>query len=73
MTKATFEESLQELDEIVQRLEKGEVPLEEALTIFQRGMELSKECENTLKKAEKTLTQMMTEEEETVLFDGESQ
>ena len=36
MTKPTFEESLQELESIVQRLEKGDVPLEEALTIFQR-------------------------------------
>lgn len=71
MTKPTFEESLQELDEIVQRLEKGDVPLEEALTIFQRGMELSKQCESTLKKAEKTLTQMMTDEDEVTLFDGE--
>lgn len=50
MTKPTFEESLQELEEIVQRLERGEVALEEALAIFQRGMELSKQCENTLKK-----------------------
>ena len=71
MTKPTFEESLQELESIVQRLEKGDVPLEEALTIFQRGMELSKQCEGTLKSAEKTLTQMMTQEDELILFDGE--
>ena len=71
MTKPTFEESLQELESIVQRLEKGDVPLEEALTIFQRGMELSKQREGTLKSAEKTLTQMMTQEDELILFDGE--
>ena len=71
MTKPTFEESLQELESIVQRLEKGDVPLEEALTIFQRGMELSKQCEGTLKREEKTLTQMMTQEDELILFDGE--
>lgn len=71
MGNSTFEESLQELEEIVNRLEKGEVPLEEALTIFKRGIELSGQCENTLKKAEQTLTQMMTDNEEVVLFDGE--
>ena len=71
MANPTFEESLQELESIVQRLEKGDVPLEEALTIFQRGMELSKQCEGTLKSAEKTLTQMMTDSDEVVLFDGE--
>ena len=67
-----YNESLQELEEIVQRLEKGEVALEEALTIFQRGMTLSKQCENTLKNAEQTLTKMMTDEDELVVFDGES-
>ncbi|HNB75994.1 MAG TPA: exodeoxyribonuclease VII small subunit [Enterococcus faecalis] len=57
----TFEESLNALEEIVQRLERGDVPLEEALVAFQEGMALSKQCQDTLEKAEKTLTKMMTE------------
>ena len=57
----TFEESLNALEEIVQRLERGDVPLEEALAAFQEGMALSKQCQDTLEKAEKTLTKMMTE------------
>ena len=39
----TFEESLNALEEIVQRLERGDVPLEEALAAFQEGMALSKQ------------------------------
>ncbi|KAF1291831.1 exodeoxyribonuclease VII small subunit [Candidatus Enterococcus leclercqii] len=59
MAQATFEESLQELEQIVTRLEKGDVPLEEALEAFQKGMALSKQCQETLTSAEETLTKMM--------------
>lgn len=65
----TFEESLNALEEIVQRLERGDVPLEEALTAFQEGMALSKQCQDTLEKAEKTLTKMMTENNEEIVFE----
>lgn len=65
----TFEESLNALEEIVQRLERGDVPLEEALDAFQEGMALSKQCQDTLEKAEKTLTKMMTENNEEIVFE----
>ena len=65
----TFEESLNALEEIVQRLERGDVPLEEALAAFQEGMALSKQCQDTLEKAEKTLTKMMTEKNEEIVFE----
>ncbi|MBD9835137.1 exodeoxyribonuclease VII small subunit [Enterococcus faecalis] len=65
----TFEESLNDLEEIVQRLERGDVPLEEALAAFQEGMALSKQCQDTLEKAEKTLTKMMTENNEEIVFE----
>lgn len=71
MSNPTFEASLQELEQIVTRLEQGDVPLEEALTAFQKGMELSKQCKDTLAKAETTLTKMMTEVNEEVLFEEE--
>lgn len=67
----TFEESLVELEEIVQRLERGDVPLEEALVAFQEGMALSKQCQDTLEKAEKTLTKIMTENNEEIPFEEE--
>lgn len=65
----TFEEAMSALEEIVKELEQGDVPLEQALTQFQKGMELSKICQGTLTKAEKTLTKMMTENDEEILFD----
>lgn len=65
----TFEESLNALEEIVQRLERGDVPFEEALAAFQEGMALSKQCQDTLEKAEKTLTKMMTENNEEIVFE----
>ena len=73
MANPTFEESLQELEQIVTRLEQGDVPLEEALDAFQKGMVLSKQCKDTLSKAEKYLTKMMTESNEEVPFEEESQ
>lgn len=69
MTEPTFEESLQELEQIVTRLEKGDVPLEDALEAFQKGMALSKQCQETLTKAEQTLTKMMDENNQGVPFE----
>lgn len=58
-TKKTFEERLQELETIVSKLESGDVPLEEAIAEFQKGMILSKDLQKTLQNAEKTLVKVM--------------
>ena len=47
-----FEEGLQRLEKIVQELEKGEVPLEKSLTLFEEGMQLSAACRKELEQAE---------------------
>ena len=49
---AKFEECLQRLEKIVQELEKGEVPLETSLTLFEEGMQLSSACRKELEQAE---------------------
>ena len=54
-----FEESLADLEAIVQKLESGDVAIEEAITEFQKGMKLSKELQDTLDQAEKTLVKVM--------------
>ncbi|EJP25856.1 exodeoxyribonuclease VII small subunit [Streptococcus anginosus] len=54
-----FEENLADLEVIVQKLENGDVPLEEAISEFQKGMQLSKELQKTLDQAEKTLVKVM--------------
>ena len=54
-----FEENLADLEVIVQKLENGDVPLEEAISEFQKGMQLSKELQKKLEKEEKTLVKVM--------------
>jgi exodeoxyribonuclease VII small subunit len=48
----SFEKALAELEKIVDRLEKGEVPLAESIAIYERGEALKKHCESLLKPAE---------------------
>ena len=67
--KMTFEAAMASLEAIVKELEQGDVPLEQALAQFQKGMELSKICQDTLAKAETTLTKMMTDQGTEVVFD----
>ena len=48
----TFEASLKRLEEIVSRMERGDVPLEEALSLFEEGTSLVKSCTKLLDEAE---------------------
>lgn len=68
-TTMTFEESMASLETIVKDLEQGDVPLEAALEKFKEGIELSKVCQDTLANAEKTLTKIMTESNEEIVFE----
>lgn len=65
----TFEEALRGLEEIVENLEQGDVPLEKALSQFQKGVGLANFCQQTLKDAERTLTKMVNEHGEETLFE----
>lgn len=47
-----FEKSLQELESLVERLEQGDLPLEDALRTFERGVALTRECQSALKSAQ---------------------
>ena len=47
-----FEDCLQRLEKIVQELERGDVPLEKSLTLFEEGMQLSASCRKQLDEAE---------------------
>ena len=55
MTENTFEASLAELEEIVVRLEDGDLPLETSLELFEKGIKLSRECRERLTKAERRI------------------
>lgn len=54
--KMSFEQSITRLDEIVKLLERGDVPLESALTFFEEATGLVKQCSSMLDKAEKQVT-----------------
>ena len=51
-TLAKFEDCLQKLETIVTQLEKGDVPLENALKLFEEGIQLSNSCRKELEEAE---------------------
>ncbi|HET9903330.1 MAG TPA: exodeoxyribonuclease VII small subunit [Xanthobacteraceae bacterium] len=52
VTRLSFEAALAELEQIVQRLERGDVPLEESVAIYERGEALKRRCEELLRQAE---------------------
>lgn len=60
--KITFEEAMEKLEVIVDKLEEGDVPLEEAISIYREGMDLSRICQEKLKNIEEQLTQIITED-----------
>ena len=51
----TFESSLDELEQIVAKLETGDMALEESLELFERGVKLSRDCKERLLKAERRI------------------
>lgn len=61
--KKTFEQSISELEEIVSRLESGSVTLDESLSLFEKGIKLSKNCQKMLDSAEKKVSVLMANED----------
>ena len=55
----TFEESLEKLEDIVKKLESGEVPLDDAIKEFNTAMTLAKQCDEKLKSAEEAITKIV--------------
>lgn len=55
----TYEQAVAELEEIVKKLEKGELTLDESISCFQRGVELTKYCSKKLDEAERSITMLI--------------
>jgi exodeoxyribonuclease VII small subunit len=71
----TFEDALDELEEVVARLESGDLPLEETLELYERGQMLAARCEDALDAAELRLEKLRPAPGggyESVPFDAES-
>ena len=56
----TFEESMTRLEQIVRAMERGDVPLEESLKLFQEGTELVQTCTKLLDNAQLQIKKVMT-------------
>jgi exodeoxyribonuclease VII small subunit len=56
---ASFEESLKRLEQIVGQMERGDLPLEDSIKLFEEGTRLSAECKEQLEKAEGTVQILM--------------
>ena len=67
-----FEQALAELEAVVERLEHGELPLEDALKQFERGVELARSCQTSLKAAEQRVEILLkkTPDEDPRPFEG---
>ena len=58
----SFEAALKQLEEIVTKLERGDVPLEESIAIYERGEALKKHCEALLARAEERVEKIRSQE-----------
>lgn len=55
----SFEAALRQLEEVVQKLEKGELPLEDSLKLYEEGIRLSRYCHAKLEEAEGRIEQLL--------------
>ncbi len=62
-----FEESLAELEQLVERMEQGNLPLEDSLKLFERGVRLTRSCQQVLKEAEQKVQILLEENGEPTL------
>ena len=65
----SFEEKLAELENIVNKLETGDVPLDDAIEEFKRAMELVKECDEKLNSVQESIAKIVNENKEVVEFE----
>jgi exodeoxyribonuclease VII small subunit len=70
--KIDFEDALRELEELVERMEQGDLSLEQSLKDFERGVALTRACQQALQEAEQKVQVLMSKDEEGELtpFEG---
>jgi exodeoxyribonuclease VII small subunit len=67
--KPDFETAMRDLEELVARLEQGDLPLEESLAAFERGVMLTRTCQAALKEAEQKVEILLKKAGEPVIED----
>ncbi|MDY0408397.1 exodeoxyribonuclease VII small subunit [Virgibacillus soli] len=68
-SEVSFEEALEQLEVIVNKLEEGNVPIEKAIDYYQEGMKLSKLCSDKLQSVQEKMVQIVNEQGEVESFD----
>jgi exodeoxyribonuclease VII small subunit len=63
ISKLSFEEAIKELTSIVGKIEQGQIPLQDSIEQYERGMALIKHCRGILQQAEKRIEKIAEEEE----------
>jgi exodeoxyribonuclease VII small subunit len=71
--KLDFETAMRDLEELVERLEQGDLPLEESLAAFERGVMLTRSCQAALKEAEQKVEILLRKAGEPTLRDFEAE
>ena len=66
ISEMTFEQARSELERIVTELERGDVPLEDSISLYEKGAELKKRCETKLKEAEQKVAAITLDEDGSV-------
>ena len=66
ISEMTFEQAMNELERIVTQLERGDVPLEDSISLYEKGAELKKRCETKLKEAEQKVAAITLDEDGSV-------
>ena len=66
ISEMTFEQAMSELERIVTELERGDVPLEDSISLYEKGAELKKRCETKLKEAEQKVAAITLDEDGSV-------
>ena len=66
ISEMTFEQAMSELERIVTALERGDVPLEDSISLYEKGAELKKRCETKLKEAEQKVAAITLDEDGSV-------
>lgn len=72
-TAPDFEQSLGELQTLVERLESGELSLEDSLAAFEQGIRLTRECQGALGQAEQKVQILLSQDGATAPFDAEGE
>ena len=57
-----FEASLQQLEDLVQEMESGELTLEQSLVAFEKGVALARQCQDALRRAEERIAQLTNDD-----------